>query len=76
MLPLSMEDVQDNLGSNGRVFSQTQMNIICPWHGMEFDIRTGLHPTNARIRLRKIPARRDGDDIWLDLSAIQQRKAS
>jgi len=33
------------------------MNIICPWHGFEFDIRTGVHPTDKRVRLRRIPVR-------------------
>jgi nitrite reductase/ring-hydroxylating ferredoxin subunit len=35
-------------------FSKTRMHVVCPWHGYEFDIRTGVHPGNARARLRKI----------------------
>src|SRR5262245_58890680 len=51
ILPLALE------ASSGRVFSKTQMNVICPWHGFEFDIRTGAHPTNPKVRMRRIPVR-------------------
>ena len=54
ILPLALEAVGEDLTSSGRVFSKTQMNVICPWYGFEFDIRTGEHPTNKRIKLRKV----------------------
>ena len=61
LLPLTTEDVQKDGTSNGRVFSKTQMNVVCPWHGFEFDIRTGTHPMDSRVRLRRIPVKvRDG----------------
>ena len=28
-------------------------NIVCPWHGWEFDLRTGHHPAGPRFALRK-----------------------
>ena len=50
--------------SDGRVFSKTQINIVCPWHGFEFDIRTGRHQTDKRVRLRPVTVKvRDGDVI-------------
>jgi nitrite reductase/ring-hydroxylating ferredoxin subunit len=27
-------------------------NIVCPWHGWEFDLRTGRHPGSDRFALR------------------------
>jgi nitrite reductase (NADH) small subunit len=54
ILPLATEDVQNDGTSNGRVFSKTRMNVVCPWHGFEFDIRTGMHPMDSRVRLRRI----------------------
>lgn len=36
-------------------------NIVCPWHGYEFDMRTGCHVGHATIRLRGYPVKvRDG----------------
>lgn len=67
ILPLTLEDVGDDRTSAGRVFSRTQTNVVCPWHGFEFDIRTGQHPTNPRVRLRRVPVvSRDGE-VYLDL---------
>ena len=27
-------------------------HIVCPWHGYEFDLRTGQHPADPSIKLR------------------------
>ena len=53
----STEAVAEDGTSSGRVFSKERMNVICPWHGYEFDIRTGVHPTDRRVRLRRVPVR-------------------
>ena len=35
--------------------------VVCPWHGWEYDMRTGQHGGAARIRLRKfVVVQRDG----------------
>jgi nitrite reductase/ring-hydroxylating ferredoxin subunit len=41
--------------SLGFAFSKDQLNIVCPWHGYEFDIQTGAHQGNPRMRLRPVP---------------------
>jgi nitrite reductase/ring-hydroxylating ferredoxin subunit len=39
----------------------TDQNIVCPWHGYEFDIRTGRHVGVATMQLRGYPVKvRDG----------------
>lgn len=41
--------------------------IVCPWHGYEFDIASGRHPGDATVRLRSYPvAVRDGR-VYLSL---------
>jgi len=30
-----------------------QRHIVCPWHGYEYNIRTGEHPGHAAFKLRK-----------------------
>jgi nitrite reductase/ring-hydroxylating ferredoxin subunit len=40
--------------SLGLSFSKDQTNIACPWHGYEFDISTGRHQGNPRLRLRSV----------------------
>lgn len=29
-------------------------NIVCPWHGYEFDLKTGINQGSDKIRLRKV----------------------
>jgi len=40
--------------SLGLSFSKDQTNVACPWHGYEFDISTGRHQGNPRMRLRPV----------------------
>ena len=39
--------------SAGVKFSDRRQ-IVCPWHGYEFDVETGCHPGNARMKLRRV----------------------
>ena len=65
MLPRTVDDVaQDNVNL-ARTFSKTQHNVICPWHGMEFDIETGEHVTTKTLRLRKVAVRIDGGEVFV-----------
>jgi nitrite reductase (NADH) small subunit len=48
------ERIGDDKRSLGFQFSRTQVNIVCPWHGYEYDIRTGLHQGNADVRLTPV----------------------
>jgi len=37
-------------------------NVVCPWHGYEFDIETGCHPGDPNMRLTPVKvAVRDGE---------------
>jgi nitrite reductase (NADH) small subunit len=47
----------------------TRRNIVCPWHGYEFDIETGCHPGDPAVRLRPVKvAVRDGT-IFIKLAS-------
>ncbi len=67
LLPCTTEAVNEDHTSRGREFSATDMHVVCPWHGFEFNIRTGRHPTNNNVRLRAVKMRVDGDDIIVSL---------
>lgn len=36
-----LEVLDDDKKSRGRDFDHESTHIVCPWHGLEFDIRTG-----------------------------------
>jgi nitrite reductase (NADH) small subunit len=41
--------------------------IICPWHGYEWDLRTGKCDEDPDLTLQRFPVRIDGDDILVKL---------
>ena len=36
-----IEKLDPDMKSRGRDFDTTDVHIVCPWHGLEFDVRTG-----------------------------------
>ena len=67
ILPRVLEDVTENKKSLGRVFARNQLNVICPWHGFEFDIRTGSHVAVPKYRLRPVVVRTEGGEVFITL---------
>jgi nitrite reductase/ring-hydroxylating ferredoxin subunit len=49
------------------------MNVVCPWHGYEFDIRTGRHPGNAKVGLRPMKVRVADGDVILTVPEARER---
>ena len=63
---LLMHKVEDVLGPDqtfqGQRFSPTEIHFVCPWHGVEYDLRTGECAADRRLRLRSYPVLvRDGE---------------
>lgn len=44
-----------------------ELHIVCPWHGYEYNVRTGAHPTDPRARLRGIDVEERGGEILVRL---------
>jgi nitrite reductase (NADH) small subunit len=43
-------------------YDEAETNIVCPWHGYEYNIKSGAHQGNPSIRLRKAELSiRDGE---------------
>jgi len=60
-----MKRVLEPVAADGTVrtleYSSEETHIVCPWHGYEFNIKTGRHPGHAALRLRRAEvAVRDG----------------
>ena len=63
MLPRTVDDVTEDNVNISRSFSKNHHNVICPWHGWEFDIRTGEHVTSKTQRLRKVKVRVEEGEV-------------
>ena len=69
------EIIAEDRTSKGMAFSKTKMHVVCPWHGFEFDIRTGVHPGNPRARLRKIKVAVAGGEVVLTVPDARRAHA-
>jgi nitrite reductase/ring-hydroxylating ferredoxin subunit len=49
--------VEEPVDANGHTrmlhYNEKEKHIVCPWHGWEFSLKTGKHPTHSTARLRK-----------------------
>ena len=50
-----VEVLNDDKTSRGQKWSDTDVDIICPWHGWEFDLLTGKALADPNKRLRAFP---------------------
>ena len=48
-----IEPVADDGTTRTLEYDATETNIVCPWHGYEFNIKTGAHQGSSRFRLRR-----------------------
>ena len=56
------ERIMPDKTSRGLYFSDTEMHFVCPWHGYEYDLKTGECVADRRLRLRRYEViEREGD---------------
>jgi nitrite reductase/ring-hydroxylating ferredoxin subunit len=51
--------------SRGMYFSENELHFVCPWHGYEYDIRTGEFVANRKLKLRKFKVVEKGDEVFV-----------
>ena len=59
------ERLRPDKTSQGLYFSEKDMNFVCPWHGMEYDMKTGECVSDRRMKLRSYKILHKGDDIYV-----------
>jgi len=65
--PAVREVLDERRASTGYAFDESEMRIVCPWHGYEFSIDTGSHPAKSSIRLRRVDVEESGGDVYVTL---------
>jgi nitrite reductase/ring-hydroxylating ferredoxin subunit len=67
IIPKVVAIVGEDRTVRGDDFDETEMHFVCPWHGWEYDMRTGCHAGNPKVRLRPIDViQRDGE-VYLNI---------
>jgi nitrite reductase/ring-hydroxylating ferredoxin subunit len=76
IIPRVREVIAEDKTSLGLAFSKNQTNIVCPWHGYEYDIQSGQHQGNPRLRLRPVQIEVvDGDLVVTMPEGMRERIA-
>ena len=59
------ERLRPDMTSQGLYFSEKDMNFVCPWHGMEYDMKTGECISDRKQKLRSYKILEKGDEIYV-----------
>ena len=59
------ERIMPDKTSRGLFFSDTEMHFVCPWHGYEYDMKTGECAADRKLKLKKYPVVTKGDEIYV-----------
>ena len=62
-----LEVLDGDLAGRGFAFDESDLHIVCPWHGYEYSIRTGRHAAVGDIRLTPVPVEERDGRVWLTL---------
>jgi nitrite reductase/ring-hydroxylating ferredoxin subunit len=67
IIPAVREVLTQERTAAGYAFDESDMRIVCPWHGYEFSIATGTHPGCADVRLRSFPVYEENGVVYVSL---------
>jgi nitrite reductase/ring-hydroxylating ferredoxin subunit len=51
--------------SLGLRYDHGTLHLVCPWHGYEYDIKTGRHPGRRQARLKSYAVKLKGEDVYV-----------
>ena len=51
--------------AHGLKFSETDIHIVCPWHGYEYNVRDGRHPGSKNIRLKPFKVKIKDEEVYV-----------
>ena len=61
--------VVDDFAADGRYlgqrFDDDRPHLVCPWHGFEYDLRTGEYVVDRAQRLRRFDVVVRGEDVYV-----------
>src|SRR5258707_1070482 len=66
VIPRVEEELAPDQTSRGLRFSKKR-NIVCPWHGWEFDIESGRHCGDPKYRLRPVDVRVRDNRVYVSI---------
>ena len=49
-----LEILDEDRASRGFRYSEDELHIVCPWHGYEYDVRTGRNSGHSGLKLTPV----------------------
>jgi nitrite reductase/ring-hydroxylating ferredoxin subunit len=65
IIPRVTEVIETNGESRGFAFDESSLHIVCPWHGFEYNIKTGRHPGRPTAKLTSVAVEEGADGIYV-----------
>lgn len=65
VIPAVNEVLDEQRASTGFAFDESDLRIVCPWHGFEFSIQTGRHPASPRTKLLPVTVEEQDGTIYV-----------
>ena len=62
-----LEPVDENGHTRALAYDENVTNIVCSWHGYEFDLKTGRHQGATNIKLKRAKLEERDGDIYVVL---------
>jgi nitrite reductase/ring-hydroxylating ferredoxin subunit len=66
---IMIHKVEDVIGPDrswlGQKFSSEQIHFVCPWHGYEYNLKTGECAADRSLKLKSFEVIRRGEDIYV-----------
>lgn len=59
------EVLAEDKTSRGLQFSKESVHIICPWHGFEYDLRSGVNAGDKKLRLKKYEVKVQDGSVYV-----------
>jgi nitrite reductase/ring-hydroxylating ferredoxin subunit len=59
------ERIMPDKTSRGLYFSETEMHFVCPWHGYEYDMKTGECVSDRKLKLRRYKVVEKEDGVYV-----------
>ena len=64
-----MHKVEDVIGPDrswlGQRFSGEKIHFVCPWHGYEYNMKTGECVSDRKMKLKKYKILQKGDEVYV-----------
>lgn len=65
MVPRVVEKLNDKQQHVANDFDEETPHIACPWHGYEYNLKTGLHAGNPNITLKGVTVEESPEGVYV-----------